>query len=216
MEKRDVSFGNSSQEKYIAIPLNTFLKMFPWEKELFLVVAAKSPELMDQAQEEIINALRLHRGVPYDKENDFAIFTQESLKKLYEDITGTIVIVMIVISSIGLLVGGVGVLNIMLVSVTERTREIGVRKAIGARKSNILLQFLVEAVTLSCSGGVIGIIMGLGVSFIIAAATGLPSAIPIKGIVLGFTVAVGVGLVSGVYPAYRAAKVDPVISLRYE
>ncbi|MFH1892981.1 MAG: ABC transporter permease [Candidatus Zixiibacteriota bacterium] len=215
MEELDLVFDDSPNN-FIAIPLNTFLKMYPWEKELWLAVSAKSPELMDQAQEEIVNALRLHRGVPYDKENDFAIFTQENLKELYEDLTGTIVAVMVVISAIGLMVGGVGVLNIMLVSVTERTREIGVRKAIGARKSNILLQFLVEAVTLSCSGGTIGILVGLGISAIVSAATGLPFAVPIMGIILGFSVAVGVGLVSGVYPAYRAAKVDPVVSLRYE
>lgn len=215
MEKRETSLDDD-ENRFIAIPLGTFEKIYPWEKALFLAVSAKSPEHMDQAREEIINALRLHRGVPYDKENDFAIFTQASLLELYEDITGTIVAVMIVISSIGLMVGGVGVLNIMLVSVTERTREIGVRKAIGARKINILFQFLIEAVTLSCSGGSVGILLGLGVSLIIAASTGLPFAVPIKGIILGFSVAVGVGLVSGMYPAYRAARVDPVVSLRYE
>lgn len=215
MEKKSTSLDDSPDD-YIAIPLTTFLKIHPWEKELFLSVSAKSPELIDQAREEIINALRLHRGVPYDKENDFAIFTQESLLELYEDITGTIVIVMLVISSIGLMVGGVGVLNIMLVSVTERTREIGVRKAIGARKFNILFQFLIEAITLSCSGGSIGIVVGLLVSLLITSITGLPFAIPVTGILMGFTVSVGVGLISGVYPAYRASGVDPVISLRYE
>jgi putative ABC transport system permease protein len=114
------------------------------------------------------------------------------------------------------MVGGVGVLNIMLVSVTERTREIGVRKAIGARKFNILFQFLIEAITLSCSGGTIGIVIGLLVSLLITSITDLPFAIPVTGILMGFTVSVGVGLISGVYPAYRASGVDPVISLRYE
>jgi putative ABC transport system permease protein len=215
MEERTAVLG-SSEDRFIAIPLNTFMKLYPWDKALTLMVSAKSPELLDQAREEIINALRLLRGVPYDKENDFAIFTQENLVELYEDITGTIVLVMVIISSIGLMVGGVGVLNIMLVSVTERTREIGVRKAIGARKANILFQFLIEATTLSCSGGTIGILFGLGVSLLVAAGTGLPFAVPLMGILIGFSVSVGVGLVAGMYPAYRAARVDPVISLRYE
>jgi putative ABC transport system permease protein len=215
MEKQEMSFADSPNN-YIAIPLTTFMRIHPWEKALWLAVSAKSPDHLNQAREEIINALRLHRGVPYDKENNFAIFSQENIVELWEDITGTIVTVMIVISSIGLMVGGVGVLNIMLVSVTERTREIGVRKAIGARKSNILFQFLIEAITLSCSGGFVGILLGLAVSLLITQATGLPFAIPVVGILLGFSVSVGVGLISGVYPAYRAARVDPVVSLRYE
>ncbi len=215
MEKVDISFQDNAN-KWVAIPLNTFSKLHPWKKNLWLSVSAKSSDLMAQAEEEIINALRLHRGVPADKDNDFAVFTQANLVDLYEDITGTIVVVMVVISSIGLMVGGVGVLNIMLVSVTERTREIGVRKAIGARRSNILLQFLVEAVTLSCSGGTIGILIGLGTSLLITSITNLPFVVPYRGIGLGFAVAVGVGLISGIYPAYRAARVDPVVSLRYE
>jgi putative ABC transport system permease protein len=210
-----MAFDNNPNN-FIAIPLPTFEKLYPWEKALWLAVSAKSPDKLDDAREEIINALRLYRGVPYDKENDFSIFSQENIVELWEDITGTIVVVMVVISSIGLMVGGVGVLNIMLVSVTERTREIGVRKAIGARKTNILFQFLVEAVTLSCSGGTIGIVIGLAISLLVTSATGLPFALPVIGILLGFSVSVGVGLVSGVYPAYRAASVDPVVSLRYE
>jgi putative ABC transport system permease protein len=215
MEEIEMAFDNNPNN-FIAIPLPTFEKLYPWEKALWLAVSAKSPDKLDDAREEIINALRLYRGVPYDKENDFSIFSQENIVELWEDITGTIVVVMVVISSIGLMVGGVGVLNIMLVSVTERTREIGVRKAIGARKTNILFQFLVEAVTLSCSGGTIGIVIGLAISLLVTSATGLPFALPVIGILLGFSVSVGVGLVSGVYPAYRAASVDPVVSLRYE
>lgn len=215
MEERTAGLG-SSRDDFITIPLNTFMKLYPWDRALSLMVSAKSPELIGQAEEEIINALRLHRGVPYNKENDFAIFSQENLLELYEDITGSIVLVMVIISSIGLIVGGVGVLNIMLVSVTERTREIGVRKAIGARRSNILFQFLIEAITLSCTGGGVGILFGLSVSLLISAVFDLPFAIPINGILLGFSVSVGVGLIAGVYPAYRAARVDPVVSLRYE
>ncbi len=215
MEERDVNFDDNANQ-FIAIPLNTFMRLYPWEKALWLAVSAESADKMDEAEEEIVNALRLHRGVPFNKDNDFAVFTQESLVDLYEDITATIVVVMLVISSIGLMVGGVGVLNIMLVSVTERTREIGVRKAIGARRANIVFQFLIEAITLSCSGGLIGIGFGLLIGIAVAGATGLPFGVPVEGVVLGFGVAVGVGLVSGVYPAFRASRVDPVISLRYE
>ena len=180
------------------------------------MASAKSANLIDQAQEEVIRALRVYRGVPYDKPNDFDVFTQEQILELFQDITATVFTVMIVISSIGLMVGGVGVLNIMLVSVTERTREIGVRKAIGARKINILFQFLVEAVTLSCSGGFIGIALGVFISFLATSALKVPFSVPIFGVVAGFCVAVGVGLVSGIYPAYKAARVDPIVSLRYE
>jgi len=215
MEERNESFDDNAN-RFIAIPIGTFMKMYPWEKALWLAVSAKSADKMEQAQDEIVNALRLKRGVPFNKDNDFAVFTQESLMDLYEDITSTIVIVMLVISSIGLMVGGVGVLNIMLVSVTERTREIGVRKAIGARRANIVFQFLIEAVTLSCSGGLIGIGLGLLVGVAVAGGTGLPFGVPVGGVILGFGVAVGVGLISGVYPAFRASRVDPVISLRYE
>lgn len=215
LEERKSPLGDQN-DRFVAIPLGTYERMYPWEEALWLVASAKSPGLIDQAQEEIIQALRIHRGVPYDKPNDFAVFTQESILDLYKDITGTIYVVMIVISSIGLMVGGVGVLNIMLVSVTERTREIGIRKAIGARQINILFQFLVEAVTLSCSGGFIGIALGVLISAVATSALGVPFAVPIFGIAAGFCVAVGVGLVSGVYPAYKAARVDPIVSLRYE
>jgi putative ABC transport system permease protein len=171
---------------------------------------------MDQAKDEITAILRRIRGVPYDKENDFAIWTQESIKEIVNNITQYIYLAMIVISSIGLMVGGVGVMNIMLVSVTERTREIGVRKAIGARRINILMQFLTEAMTLSGSGGVIGIFAGILLAFLSKLIFSMPFTVSIIWMVIGFTVSVMVGLVAGMYPAYKAARVDPIISLRYE
>jgi putative ABC transport system permease protein len=215
MEKRKDTFDDRA-DNYVIMPLGIYQKLYPWEKELGLTVSAKSAKMIDQAEEEVIRALRIYRGVPYDKPNNFAIFTQERILELFKDITSTVFAVMIVISSIGLMVGGVGVLNIMLVSVTERTREIGVRKAIGARKYNIIFQFLVEAVTLSCCGGFIGIALGVLISAVASSAIKVPFSIPVYGVIAGFCVAVGVGLISGVYPAYKAAKVDPIVSLRYE
>ena len=196
--------------------MSTKQKMVPWDKALLLVVSARSTQLVEKSKEEIIITLRQVRKVPYDKENDFAIFGQENIREMVGNITQYIYIAMIVISSIGLMVGGVGVMNIMLVSVTERTREIGVRKAIGARRNNILWQFLIEAMTLSGSGGMLGIFAGIGTAMLIGALSPLPYGVSSVFIVLGFMVAVSVGLIAGLYPAYRAARVDPIESLRYE
>jgi putative ABC transport system permease protein len=190
--------------------------LFPWEKELFLSVRASSAELMDRAQDEIRQALRRLRGVKYSDPDDFAMATQASILGYYNEITSGIWIAMIAISAVGLMVGGIGVLNIMLVSVTERTREIGVRKAIGARRANVFFQFLVEAMTLSGTGGVIGIVFGLLAAFIISAVSPLPMVVPYLGVIVAFSLSVGIGLAAGVIPAYRAASVDPIISLHYE
>jgi putative ABC transport system permease protein len=215
MDKQESMFEDNANNKII-IPLSTKMKMVPWDKELLLAVSAKSADLLDKSREEIISALRQIRQVPYNKNNDFFVFGQENIREMVSNITQYIYIAMIVISSVGLMVGGVGVLNIMLVSVTERTREIGVRKAIGARRNNILWQFLIEAMTLSGSGGVLGIFFGILSALLIDMLTPLPFAISSLFIFLGFTVALSVGLIAGLYPAYRAARVDPIESLRYE
>jgi len=215
MEKKSSILGES-QNNFILIPYGTFQKIHPEEEELWLAVRPKSPELIDQTIDEIESVLRRLRGVPADKPNDFALTTQEDLMNTYRKITSAIYGVMVLISSIGLIVGGVGVMNIMLVSVTERTREIGIRKAIGARRRNILWQFLVEASTLSGLGGIIGIIVGILIGQLVNAATPLPASVSFFWIMLAFAVAVSVGLAFGIYPAYRAARVDPIVSLRYE
>jgi putative ABC transport system permease protein len=209
-------FLGETQDNYVLIPLSTYKRTYPEDKALTLLVKPRSSELTEQAIDEIRQLLRRMRGVPYDKPDDFAISTQEDLMNMYKRITGAIYLVMVVISSIGLLVGGVGVMNIMLVSVTERTREIGVRKAVGARKRNILWQFLIEAMTLSGSGGSLGIIIGVLLGKLVGAVTPLPAAVSLPWIVLGFSFSVSVGLIFGIYPAYRAAKLDPIVSLRYE
>ncbi|MGB8658432.1 MAG: ABC transporter permease [Candidatus Zixiibacteriota bacterium] len=215
MEKRPSILGES-QNNFVLLPYGTYKKLYPQEKDLLLVAKPKSPELIEQAIDEITQVMRVRRGVHADKPNDFAISTQEDLMNMYRSITKAIYLVMVVISSIGLLVGGVGVMNIMLVSVTERTREIGIRKAIGARKKDILWQFLIEAMTLSGSGGVLGIIIGLLLGKLVAAVSPLEAAVSLFWIVLGFSFSVSVGLIFGIYPAYRAARLDPIISLRYE
>ncbi len=214
-EKQETMFNDGENNK-VAIPLETFMKLYPWDEALTLSVSTNNLDDIEEAKEQITAALRIVRRVPYDKENDFAIFGQEYIRDMIGNITKYIYIAMIVISSVGLMVGGVGVMNIMLVSVTERTREIGVRKAIGAKRSNILWQFLVEAMTLSGSGGLLGIALGIATAILIGAVSPLPLAISPLFLVLGFVVAITVGLVAGMYPAYRAASMDPIESLRYE
>lgn len=215
MEERPSILGDS-QNNFVLLPHPTYKKLYPEEKELLLVAKPRSPELIDQAIEEITQVMRIRRGLAAEKPNNFAIATQDDLMDMYRNITKAIYMVMVVISSIGLLVGGVGVMNIMLVSVTERTREIGVRKAIGARKKDILWQFLIEAMTLSGSGGILGIMIGLLLGWFVAAVTPLAAGVSLFWIVLGFSFSVSVGLIFGIYPAYRAARLDPIVSLRYE
>lgn len=216
MAAKERSLDDSDENNFVILPYGTFEKHYPWEEELALFASARSTELMQQAEDEIRQALRTYRGVRYNDDDNFAIMTQASIMDMYNDITKWIWFAMIAISSVGLMVGGIGVLNIMLVSVTERTREIGIRKAIGARRINIFFQFLTEAMTLTGTGGVIGIILGLLISFLISLISPLPMVVPLLWVIIGFLVGVGVGLVSGIVPAMRAASVDPIISLRYE
>jgi putative ABC transport system permease protein len=214
-EKKPAFLGHS-QNNYLLIPYTTYCKIHPSSESFWLAVKPKSKAGMQAAIDEITQLLRLRRGVPYNKENDFAVFTQDYLMDMYHSITGAVYLVMIVISSIALLVGGVGVMNIMLVSVTERTREIGIRKALGAKRRNILWQFLIEAMTLTGSGGIMGIIFGAALGIIVGAVTPLSATISLWSVIVGFSFSVSVGLFFGIYPATRAAKLDPIVALRYE
>ncbi len=215
-EQADSNFGNDYWNRLISIPLSTYAKWLPWDKALTLEVRAESRATKEQAKEEIISALRIHRKVPFGEPNNFHLSTQEQFKEEAEGITNVIYIIMIVITSVGLMVGGIGVMNIMLVSVTERTREIGVRKAIGAKRSNIILQFLTEAMSLAGFGGVVGVVMGVALGLLLNSSFGFPVSLPVFWVVIGFGVSVSVGLVSGVYPAVKAARLDPIEALRYE
>jgi len=210
------NFGEDSDNTYVIMPLTTFQKLMPQDKALTLECRARSFEEIDEAIEEVTAALRVYRKVPFNKENNFALSTQEQFKDEINNITKYIYMGMGVITSIGLMVGGIGVMNIMLVSVTERTREIGVRKAIGAKRSNIIMQFLTEAMTLSGTGGIVGILAGLTLGAVVNLLLGFPLSVSPFWIILGFTVSVSVGLVSGIYPAIKASKLDPIESLRYE
>jgi len=216
LQKRGAMFGQS-RDNFVGIPITTLMKQFPYDMANIEIIAApRDHGTLTETIEEITNILRKRRRVGFGKPNDFAVFTQDTIVGLYNQITGAAYMVMIVISSIGLLVGGIGVMNIMLVSVKERTREIGIRKALGARSADILKQFLFEAVFLTGTGGVLGIISGFLIALAVKAATPLPASVTPWSVVLGFLVSVSVGLFFGIFPARKAARLDPIISLRYE
>jgi putative ABC transport system permease protein len=219
LEKRKDSLvpGQNPNDNVAEMPVGTFWRLHPEQQDFFFVVKPVSPEAMPRAADQIEQLLRNRRGVPPNKDSDFAIFTQDSFTDLWNQISSGIFTVMLGISSIALLVGGVGVMNIMLVSVTERTREIGIRKAIGATRRNILAQFLFEAMTLTAIGGVLGVLTGAGITMLIRfAAPFLPATMSLLWVSLGFATSVGTGLIFGIYPAYRAAALDPIEALRYE
>jgi putative ABC transport system permease protein len=216
LNKRGQMFGQS-RDNFVGLPITTLMKYFSYEKEgLEIITVPKTPGTLEETIQQISDVLRVRRKVPYGKPNDFAIMTMDTLVSLYKQITGAAFLVMIVISSIGLLVGGIGVMNIMLVSVKERTREIGIRKAIGARSGDILKQFLIEAIVLTGAGGLIGVFIGFGIALIVRAATPLPAAVSMWSVGLGLSVSIGIGLFFGIFPAQKAAKMDPIVSLRYE
>jgi putative ABC transport system permease protein len=207
-------FGDTDNR--VLLPYWTMQKMYPAAKENAIVVTAKNG-MLPQAMDEVRTVLRTARRVPYSKPDNFALSTADQMVADFRQITAMTFVVMAVLSSIGLLVGGIGVMNIMLVSVTERTYEIGIRKAIGARRFDILVQFLLEAASLTGLGGIAGIIFGWIISLISRLIfTSIPATVPLWSAVLGIVVSVGVGLFFGIWPANKAARLDPVVALRYE
>jgi putative ABC transport system permease protein len=216
LSKRGQIFGQS-RDNIIGIPITTLMKYYSYDKDsIQIATTPKEHGRMEEAIQQITDFLRQRRKVKYGQPNDFAILTQDSLLDLYNQLTGAAFLVMIVISSIGLMVGGIGVMNIMLVSVKERTREIGIRKALGAKARDILKQFLIEAVVLTGTGGVLGILVGFGIALIVNSATPLPATVSTWSVIAGFAVSVSIGLFFGIFPAQKAAKMDPIVSLRYE
>ena len=218
LDKRKVAFfmGENEEDNSVFIPYQTAHKMSPRSEWKLFNIKAKSGmihEALDQCEE----ILRRQRGVKYNEKNNFDLSTVDKLVTQFDSIFAMIGLIAIAISGVGLLVGGIGVMNIMLVSVTERTKEIGVRRAIGARKADIIWQFLTEAITLTATGGLIGIFIGWVVSLgLHRLAPTLPSVIPLWAVLLGFGVSCSIGLIFGIWPAMKAARLDPIEALRYE
>ncbi len=218
-EKKGGSFMGGSNDRYVVIPFTTFTKIFPdvyRQNGVNIATIPKSPELISAAIDQGTAVLRRQRRLRADQPNNFGLLTPDNLIDTYNQITGAIYLVMVVISSIGLMVGGVGVMNIMLVSVKERTREIGLRKALGARNRDILWQFLIEAVILCLIGGVLGIATGSLVALLVKSVTPLPAQVSMGAVIAAITVSSSVGLFFGLYPARRASKQDPILALHYE
>ena len=204
------------QDNRVMLPYWTMRKLNPGAKEHMLMVRAK-PGLLPRAMDEVRGALRQERRVKWNAPDDFGLSTPESMIENFRQVTSVTALVMVVLSSVGLLVGGIGVMNIMLVSVTERTKEIGIRKAVGARRLDIIIQFLTEAMVLTFSGGLLGMLLGWIISRCARLAfPSLPTTVPMWAALLGIGVSVGVGLFFGLWPATKAARMDPVDALRYE
>jgi putative ABC transport system permease protein len=203
----------NNENKAVYLPYRTLRKLYPDVDDNFVMAQAK-PGKMDEAFEEIRELLRRRRKVAFNDPDNFGMQTSDQIITQFGAITGGVFALMVAISSVGLLIGGIGVMNIMLVSVTERTREIGVRKAIGARRRDIIVQFLIEAATLTGVGGVLGILLGAAIALLIQ--TFMPTYIPLWAPVIGFGVSVGLGVVFGLWPAWKAARLNPIEALRYE
>jgi putative ABC transport system permease protein len=209
-------FGENGMDNAVDIPLRTARSRYP-QVDRFMITAKARPGMRQDAFQEVEGVMRRIRRLPTGAEDDFAISTPDQIIQQFDNITSLIGLVAIAISALGLLVGGIGVMNIMLVSVTERTREIGVRKAVGARRRDIIGQFLVEAMTLTGAGGLLGIAIAVLITMLVGALVpSLPSAVPPWALVTGFTVSVAIGVFFGVWPAVKAAQLDPVEALRYE
>ncbi len=213
---RPVNAMPGQQDMRVLVPYFTLRKIMPQVREHMLVVVAW-PGMLPQAIDEVRGVLRQERRLKYNDPDNFGLTTAEQMIEEFRQVTAVTALVMVVLSSVGLLVGGIGVMNIMLVSVTERTKEIGVRKAIGARRFDITLQFLTEAVALTFTGGLLGMLLGWGISLLAGVAfPTLPTTVPIWAVAAGLVVSVGVGVFFGLWPAAKAARLDPVEALRYE
>ena|SRR5579872_1880544 len=219
VDKRKQPFGSGKNpaDNGIYFPLGTFHNLYPELKDMYIALRYDDQKNKSLVEEEIRETLRIRRRVKIQANDNFEIMSPDSITKLWDQLTGGLVLFMIAVSSVGLMVGGVGVMNIMLVSVTERTREIGVRKAIGATRRAILTQFTTEAMTLSAVGGIVGLLLGAMLTWIVYfLPIGLPATLSFMWVLTGFGVSCAIGLIFGIYPAWKAANLDPIEALRYE
>ena len=217
MEPQGNFFGQS-RDNIVYVPLTTFTKYYPdpFMPGTIIIVRPISRAHVQEAVDEMTDILRRRRQVPYGQPNNFGISTQDSLLDFYNQLTGATALVLTAISFVALMIGGIGVMNIMLVSVTERTKEIGIRKAVGATRANILWQFLIEAVTLTAIGGIAGLIVGEIASLLMNRYSPLPAFVPLWAILVGLGISAAVGIIFGLWPAWKAARLDPIEALRYE
>jgi putative ABC transport system permease protein len=215
LTRRGEQLGGSL-DNIVVMPISAFMPLFGSRRSLNVTVQARDPARIGRAQDEVTALLRRARGVAPEADNDFEMFSNASLQDTFDKLTGIVAAASVGICAIALLIGGIGVMNIMLVSVTERTSEIGVRRALGARRRRILAQFMVEAVMLTSIGGALGVAIGTGIAELIQILVQLPTAVPMWAVVLSMVAAGGVGLVFGIYPAYRASRLDPVEAMRRE
>jgi putative ABC transport system permease protein len=215
--KQPFGGGRNPQDNIVYFPLGTFNSIHPEQKDVWISAKFDDPKYKELVHEEIREMLRIRRRVKVDADDDFEIFGPDSLARLWGQLSSGLFLFMLAVSSVGLMVGGVGVMNIMLVSVTERTREIGIRKALGATRGTILVQFTTEAITLCAVGGILGVLVGTAITYIVYfLPIGLPATVSPVWILIGLSVACAIGLVFGIYPAWKAANLDPIEALRYE
>lgn len=215
LEKQGEVLGRNN-DIVVLVPLSIFQKVYGTRRSLTILVKVGDASRLSEAEDEIIGILRRVRQVPPGQENDFAINRQDILEDLYKNLTQVLYAVAFGIGALSLLVGGIGIMNIMLVSVTERTREIGIRKAVGARRSDVMLQFLVESMVISALGGLIGLVLGFGVGMVLGRLPVLEATVSASAVLLGLGFSCGVGMFAGLYPAWKASRLDPIVALRYE
>jgi putative ABC transport system permease protein len=216
VQRRGSFLGLVSMDNLVIIPLQTFLDIYGRKRSLDLNIQAREAKLVARAQDEVINLLRRRRNIGPKMDNNFEVFTNDTMTKTFNSMSQVITAASFGVCLLSLIVGGIGILNIMLVSVTERTREIGIRKALGAKRRRILGQFATEAVVLSLFGGLIGVGIGFGLAFLGRWMLDFPTVVPAWSVILSLVMSSGVGLLFGIYPAARAAKLDPVEAMRAE